>query len=249
MDDWMSSDGYFDRNVALTYDRDHGATSPEEIALTASVLEDLADGGRVLEFAVGTGRIALPLARRGVDVSGLELSRAMVDVLRAKDGGEELDVHIGDMTTAKVGGHFSLVFLVFNTIDNLTTQDAQIACFQNAADHLEPGGRFLVETLVPPVQKIPFGETARAFDISDTHIGADKVDIATQRYSSHHVWLDGDTPRHLSIPFRYAWPAELDLMARLAGMDLEHRWGGWNGDAFSNTSTRHISVWRKPGTL
>lgn len=241
----MTRDGYFDQDIAETYDQDHDVNDPKLVAKTVDCLIDLSGGGDILEFAVGTGRIALPLSEKGARVKGIELSKAMVEKLREKESGPALEVVIGDMTTERVAGAFSLVVLVFNTIDNLTTQQAQIACFENAARHLKPGGRFLVETLVPPLQKLPFGETRLAFANDSTHLGIDEFDIATQTYTSNHVWMTGTDHKHLSIPFRYAWPAELDLMAQLAGLDLEFRWSDWNRAPFDRLSTKHISVWRK----
>jgi SAM-dependent methyltransferase len=169
----------------------------------------------------------------------------MVEKLREKETGSPTEVAIGDMTTTQVPGAFSLVFLVFNTIDNLTTQEAQVACFENAARHLEPNGRFVIETLIPPIQKLPFGETRRAFASDEQHFGTDEFDVATQIYASHHVWMLGDTHKHLSIPFRYTWPAELDLMARIAGLELEFRWSDWDRTPFDRFSTKHVSVWKK----
>lgn len=241
----MTRDGYFDQEVARTYDRDHGGTDPSLIRKTLDCLVDISGEGDILEFAVGTGRIALPLIERGVCVKGIELSCAMVDKLREKETGAPMEVTIGDMTSTRVPGEFSLVFLVFNTIDNLTTQQAQISCFENAAQHLQTNGRFLVETQVPPIQKLPFGETRRAFSNDNQHIGIDEFDVATQSYASNHVWMDGERHRFLSIPFRYTWPSELDLMARIAGLDLEFRWSDWDRSPFDRMSTKHISVWRK----
>ncbi len=239
------TDGFFDANVARTYDLRH-ETDPELIATMVGVLHELAGDGAALEFAIGTGRIALPLSERGVAVSGIELSQAMVDQLRLKDGGQSIDVLIGDMTTTTVEGSFSLVFLVYNTIDNLVTQDAQVACFQNAAAHLEPGGRFLIETLVPPLQRLPVGETKLAFDCSPDHWGMDEFDVTTQNYTSHHAWFSDGSANRNAVPFRYAWPAELDLMAKMAGLELEHRWDDWDRTPFNKLSAKHISVWRKP---
>lgn len=242
----MQSDGYFDAEIAETYDQDHSGNDPELIAKTVECLIDLSSGGDILEFAVGTGRIALPLIERSARIKGIELSAAMVAKLREKEIGPPMEVAVGDMTTERVAGAFSLVFLVFNTIDNLTTQDAQVACFENAARHLQPGGRFLVETLLPPLQKIPFGETKLAFANSSDHFGVDEFDVSTQNYTSNHVWMKGAEHKHLSIPFRYAWPSEMDLMAKLAGLELEWRWSDWDRSPFDRFSTKHISVWRKP---
>lgn len=238
----MTGDGHFGHQEAVRYDKDHGGADPTQ---TVDVLADLAAGQCALEFAIGTGRVALPLAARGVDVEGIELSSAMVAELRKKPGGAELRVEIGDMSLTKMGAGYSLVFLVFNTINNLTTQDAQIACFQNAADHLLTGGRFVVEVQVPPLQRLPFGEKRLTFASDDSHWGVDEIDVVTQQFWSHHVWFDGKAARKLSVPFRYTWPSELDLMARMAGLTLESRWAGWDRAPFTATSSAHVSVWRK----
>lgn len=241
----MRGDGHFDEEVAAWYDQDHGDTGAETIEATVSMLADLAGAGPALEFAIGTGRVALPLAGRGIEVRGIELSRPMVARLREKEGGAAIDVTIGDMTTTRVDGAFSLVYLVFNTISNLTSQDAQIACFRNAAAHLRPGGCFLVENAVPPLRRLPQGVTRLAFARSEHHWGIDDIDVATQQCVSHHVWIDGGQARRLSLPFRYAWPSELDLMARLAGLELRERWGHWHRGSFTGLSDRHVSIWRK----
>ncbi len=241
----MSDDGYFGEDVAKTYDRDHGGNDPSLIRKTVDCLLDLAGDGGILEFAIGTGRIAIPLSQRGARVKGIELSGAMVRRLREKEDGTQIDVEIGDMTTTRIAGEFSLVALVFNTIDNLTTQEAQVSCFRNASRHLEQGGRFLIETLLPPIQKIPFVETQRAFASDRHHFGVDEFDIVTQTYTSSHVWMTDEGYSHQSIPFRYAWPSELDLMAKLAGLELEFRWSDWDRSPFDRLSTKHISVWRK----
>ena len=241
----MSRDGYFDERIAETYDQNHGGNDPALIRQTVDCLIDLSDGGEILEFAVGTGRIAIPLAERSALVKGIELSSAMVEKLRAKETSAPIEVVIGDMTSVRVAGNFSLVFLVFNTIDNLTTQQAQLACFKNAALHLASGGRFLVETQVPPIQKMAFGETMLAFASDPRHFGVDVFDLATQTYRSNHVWMDDDRHTHVSIPFRYAWPSELDLMAEIAGMKLEFRWSDWDRSPFDHLSGKHVSVWRK----
>ncbi|SDF11138.1 class I SAM-dependent methyltransferase [Thalassobaculum litoreum] len=241
----MSRDGYFDERIAETYDQNHGGNDPALIRQTVDCLIDLSDGGEILEFAVGTGRIAIPLAERSALVKGIELSSAMVEKLRAKETSAPIEVVIGDMTSVRVAGNFSLVFLVFNTIDNLTTQQAQVACFKNAALHLASGGRFLVETQVPPIQKMGFGETMLAFASDLRHFGVDVFDLATQTYRSNHVWMDDDRHTHVSIPFRYAWPSELDLMAEIAGMKLEFRWSDWDRSPFDHLSGKHVSVWRK----
>lgn len=241
----MHDDGLFDEKVAATYDDDDGISAPEIIDPAVSLLVEFAGGGRVLEFAIGTGRLALPLARRGVQVEGIELSRPMVSRLRAKEGGAEIPVAIGDMTTTRIERLFSLVYLVFNTINNLTSQDAQVACFRNAAAHLKPGGYFLIEVGVPPLQRLSVGETILAFNLSETHWGVDEYDVVNQNFSSHHIWLRDGGYTRFSVPFRYAWPAELDLMARLAGLTLKERWSGWKKEPFTQVSDKHVSVWQK----
>src|SRR5215204_4778036 len=209
-------------------------------------LVELAGTGRALELGVGTGRIALPLARRGVSVHGIDLSEAMIARLRAKPGGDEIGVTIGDFATTSVDGPFSVAYLVFNTIMNLTTQDAQIACFRNVAAHLEPGACFVVEVGVPSLRRLPPGETIHAFHVSETRWGIDEFDVARQGLTSHHfVVVDGKL-EHVSIPFRYVWPAELDLMAELAGMSLRERWSDWRREPFTSESEKHVSVWEKP---
>lgn len=238
---------YFGARVAATYDTDTADRfRPEVLDPTVDRLVALADGGPALEFGIGTGRVALPLAARGVDVTGIDLSPEMVDRLRAKRGGETLDVAIGDYASASVEGRFRLVFLVFNGINNLTTQDAQVDCFCNAARHLEPGGRFVIEVGVPDLRRLPPGETVRAFDVSPQHVGFDEVtDFAAQRFVSHHYFIGDGRADVLSHPFRWVWPSELDLMARVAGMHLEHRWAGWREEPFTGESTGHVSVWRR----
>lgn len=206
---------------------------------------DLAGSGKALELGIGTGRIALPLSQRGVPVHGVELSRAMITRLREKPGNEAIGVTIGDFSTAKAPGSFSLAYLVFNTIGNLTTQEAQVACFHNVAAHLESGGCFVIELEVPDLQRLPVGETARPFDISDTHLGFDEFDVANQGLVSHHFTLVDGRWERFSMPFRYVWPAELDLMAQLAGMRLRERWAGWEREPFTSDSRKHVSVWEK----
>jgi SAM-dependent methyltransferase len=250
----MSDTDWFGDEVAATYDADTAdLADPAVLGPQLALLVALAGGRPALELAIGTGRVALPLAARGVRVSGIELSAAMVARLRAKAGGEEsaIPVVLGDMTTALApgAGTFGLVYLVFNTLMNVTTQDGQVACFRNAAAHLAPGSVFLVEIGIPDLRRLPPGERFVAFDRSDDHVGVDEYDVATQRQWSHHVTFGADgRARRLSIPFRYAWPAELDLMARLAGLRLRDRWSDWNGAPFTNESRSHVSVWEKPGT-
>jgi SAM-dependent methyltransferase len=203
--------------------------------------------GRALEFAVGTGRVALPLAERGVQVAGIELSPAMAEVLRAKPGAATVPVTVGDMTTTRVDGTFSLVYLVFNTIMNVTTQDEQVAVFENAAAHLAQGGRFVVEVGVPMMAGLPATEPGRVFDLSPGHVGIDTHDDPVGQIISSHHWslIDGAWAQS-SAPFRYVWPSELDLMARLAGLRLEHRWSGWDKSPFTAASTTQIAVYLKP---
>jgi SAM-dependent methyltransferase len=240
-------DGYFDARVAARYDEsaevmfDAGAVDP-----VVDLLVELAGSGRALELGIGTGRIALPLAQRGVPVHGIELSKAMVARLRAKPGGEAIGVTIGDFATTTVDGTFSVAYLVWNTIMNLTTQAAQVACFRNVAAHLEPGGCFVIEVGVPELQRLPPGETIRAFHVSETRWGFDEYEVATQGLTSHHFEIVDGRLERLSIPFRYAWPSELDLMAQLAGMRLRERWSGWNREPFTSDSRKHVSTWEKP---
>ena len=243
----MHDDDYFDERVASTYD---DPTAPENdpalIERTTALLAEQARDGRALEFAVGTGRLALPLVARGIEVHGIELSRAMVGQLRSKPGGGDVPVTIGDMASTRLAERFSLVYLVFNTIMNLTTQAAQVDTFGNAAAHLGPGGRFLIETMVPQLRRLPAGSNIVPFHVSDTKVGFDEYDFVNQGMVSHHIRLDGDAARRFSVPFRYVWPAELDLMAKLSGMRLIERWGGWDRSPFTADSERHISVWEKP---
>jgi SAM-dependent methyltransferase len=238
---------YFDEPVASVYDEDEAEMfGPAVLDPTVDFLAGFAGDRRALEFAVGTGRVALPMSQRGVRVSGIELSTAMVDQLRGKSGSEDIDVTLGDMTTTRVDGSFGLVYLVFNTIKNLQTQDAQVDCFRNAAAHLEPGGVFVVEVSLPILQKLPPGERFRTFEHSEHRLGFDEYDVVDQRMWSHHYTFDGSTYRRNSVPFRYVWPAELDLMARLAGMRLLERWGGWDRRPFTADSSSHVSVWELP---
>jgi SAM-dependent methyltransferase len=241
------SDGYFDEPVAERYDDGSSDMfSPEVLEPTVQLLAELARGGRALELGIGTGRVALPLAERGVEVHGIDLSRAMVAKLREKPGGERIPVELGDFASTRVDGTFTLAYLVFNTINNLTTQDAQVACFRNAAAHLEPGGCFLIEVGVPELRRLPPGETFHVFDVSETHWGFDEYDVADQGLVSHHFSVVDGRIEHSSVPFRYVWPAELDLMAELAGMTLRDRWAGWRREPFTSESRKHVSVWEKP---
>jgi SAM-dependent methyltransferase len=242
-------DGYFGERVAARYDESSAEMfDPAVVEPVVDVLADLAGDGRALEFGIGTGRVALPLARRGVPVHGIELSKAMAARLRAKPGGDDIGVTIGDFATATVDATFSVAYLVFNTIGNLTTQAAQVACFRNAAAHLEPGGCFVIEVGVPALQWLPPGETARVFHISETRWGIDEYDVAGQGLRSHHFEVIDGSVEHFSVPLRYVWPSELDLMAQLAGMGLHERWSDWSREPFTSDSRKHVSVWEKtPG--
>jgi SAM-dependent methyltransferase len=244
MDD---EDGYFGERVAAAYD-ESAADMFEATAVNPAVefLAGLAGGGRALELGIGTGRIALPLQRRGVPVHGIDVSRAMVARLRAKPGGDAIGVTFGDFATTRVDGAFSVSYLVFNTIMNLTTQAEQVACFRNVAAHLQPGGCFVIEVMVPELRKLPTGQSAVPFHVSPTRWAFDIYDVATQAMSSNYVEVDGGRGEYRSIPFRYVWPAELDLMAQLAGLRLRERWEGWTREPFTNESGRHVSVWEKP---
>jgi SAM-dependent methyltransferase len=240
-------DGYFGEGVAATYDESEDQMfRPDVIGPTVDFLAELAGGGRALELGIGTGRIALPLAARGVDVHGIDLSKAMVARLRAKPGGDEVAVTIGDFATTRVDGRFRLAYVVFNTIMNLTTQAAQVDCFGNVAAHLEPGGRFVLEVGVPDLRRLPPGERFVVFDGGPTHWGVDEYDVANQGLISHHFQGIGDRFEKSSGPFRYVWPAELDLMARMAGLQLSERWAGWKREPFTSESRQHVSVWQKP---
>ncbi|MEO6125753.1 MAG: class I SAM-dependent methyltransferase [Ilumatobacteraceae bacterium] len=246
------ADGWFGASVAADYDTDEGIEfDPDEIGRTVDVLADLAGDGSSVEFAIGTGRIAIPLAARGVRVHGIELSRAMAARLASKPGAEVIDVTIGDITVTRIEGEFSLAYLVFNTINNLTTQAAQVDCFRNAAAHLSPGGRFVVEVGVPALRRMPPGQdivpfTACADDAGNGTVGFDRYDVVTQQFSSHHVSVTNGAGRYRAIPFRYVWPSELDLMATIAGLELEHRWQDWARTLFTADSDKHVSVWVKP---
>ena len=240
-------DGYFGERVAARYDESSAEMfDPAVVEPVVDFLAGLAGSGRALELGIGTGRIALPLAQSGVPVHGIELSKAMAARLRAKPGGEDIHVTIGDFATTTVDRTFSVAYLVFNTIMNLTTQAEQVACFRNVAAHLEPGGCFVIEVGVPSLQRLPPGETVRAFHVSETRWGIDEFDVARQGLTSHHLEIVDGRVERVSIPFRYAWPAELDLMAELAGMSLRERWSGWNREPFTSDSQKHVSVWEKP---
>jgi SAM-dependent methyltransferase len=240
----------FGEEVAARYDADEADMfDPAIVQPAVELLAELAGAGAALELGIGTGRIALPLARRGVPMRGIDLSEAMVSRLRAKPGADEIEVTLGDFATTRVPGTFSLVYLVFNTIGNLTTQEEQAACFENAAAHLEPGGSFVIEMAVPELRALPYGEHLRVFEMTERHVGIDEYEVVQQGLTSHHWYrLPDGGFRYGYGSFRYVWPAELDLMARMAGMSLRARWSGWNREPFTGESRSHVSVWEKLGS-
>jgi SAM-dependent methyltransferase len=246
------SDGYFGEQVAEAYDESESEMfAPGVVEAVADVLAGLAGaglagGGRALELGIGTGRVALPLARRGVPVYGIDMSRAMVARLRAKPGGDAIGVTIGDFATTRVDGTFAVAYLVFNTIMNLTTQAGQVACFRNVAAHLAPGGCFVVEVMVPDLRRLAPGQSAVPFEVSEARWAFDIYDTATQAMSSNYVEIASGRGEYTSIPFRYVWPAELDLMAELAGLRLRDRWQNWAREPFTGESRQHVSIWEKP---
>ncbi len=241
-------DGYFDERVAARYDESSADMfDPKVVGPVVDLLGELAGSGRALELGIGTGRIALPLAQRGVPVHGIELSKPMAARLRAKPGGDGIGVTIGDFATTRVDGSFSVAYLLFNTIMNLTTQAAQVACFRNVAAHLEPGGYFVIEVGVPGLRHLPPGDRFHAFHVSESRWGIDEYDVATQGLTSHHFEVVDGRLERFSAPFRYVWPSELDLMAQIAGMTLRERWAGWKREPFTSDSESHVSVWEKPG--
>ena len=237
---------YFDEPVASRYDADYAALAdPTVLDPAVELLAALAGAGAALELGVGTGRVALPLHARGVPVHGIDLSGAMLARLREKPGGDAIALTEGDFATTRVDGTFTLAFIVRNTLWNLTTQDAQVDCFRNVAAHLEPGGCFVVELFVPRLQFLPVGETFLPFVVTPTHLGIDEYDVVTQALVSHHYRPGTGGAEHRAVPGRYAWPAELDLMARLAGMSLRERWADWDRTPFTSESASHVSVWQK----
>jgi SAM-dependent methyltransferase len=239
-------DGYFGERIAASYDESSVDMFGQDVVQPAvDLLADLAGSGRALELGIGTGRIALPLAQRGIPVHGIDLSRAMAARLRAKPGGDAIGVSIGDFATTTVDGTFSVAYLVFNTIMNLMTQAAQVACFRNVAAHLEPGGCFVIEVTIPDLRLLPPGQTAVPFHVSPTRWAFDVYDVATQAMSSNYVEVVDGRGEYTSIPFRYVWPAELDLMAQLAGLRLRERWAGWKREPFTSESRQHVSIWEK----
>jgi SAM-dependent methyltransferase len=242
----MTSSDLWDADTAARYDEEAAAMfAPDVLGPAVDRLAALAADGPVLELAVGTGRVAIPLRERGLEVRGIELSEPMAQRLRAKAA--DLPVVVGDMATTRVPGEFSLVYLVFNTLGNLRTQDEQVECFRNAARHLAPGGRFLVEIGVPSLRRLPPGQTAVPFDVGAGHVGFDTYDLVGQQGTSHHYTREADGSFRYGVHhYRFVWPEELDLMARLAGLALEHRWSDWHGSPFTHDSESHVSVWRLP---
>jgi SAM-dependent methyltransferase len=239
----------WEREVAEVFDETYAAlATPEVVEPIVDVLVDLAAGGAALEFAVGTGRIALALSARGVGVQGIELSEPMAEQLRKKPGGDRVRVTIGDMTTTRVRGAFRLVYLVANTIMNVTTQDDQVAVFVNAAAHLAPGGCFVVEVIVPQLREVPAGATGRVFTLQPDHVGVETFDDLVGQVAWSHHWVEADGHLvHHSAPYRYVWPSELDLMARLGGLRLRERWAGWDRSPFTSESKSQVAVYEKLG--
>ncbi|MFV2021781.1 class I SAM-dependent DNA methyltransferase [Micromonospora sp. LOL_023] len=248
----MTSSDLWDEQAAQSYDEGSAEMfAPHVLDPTVEFLAQLAGAGNgfALEFAIGTGRVAIPLLAKGIPVSGIELSQHMVNQLRRKIplAAEDLPVVVGDMATATVPGQFSLVYVVYNSIGNLRTQDEQVECFRNAARHLSPGGRFVVELWVPGIRRFPPGQSAVPFKVTDRHVGFDTFDMVTQQGTSHHYRRrDDGNASYGASNFRYIWPAECDLMARLAGLELEQRVADWDGSPFTSDSEKHVSVWRKP---
>jgi SAM-dependent methyltransferase len=242
----VRQDEIWDAAAARRYDTPGtGMFAPDVLGPAVDRLAELAGDGRALEFAIGTGRVAIPLAERGVEVTGIELSQPMLDQLRTKASEATIPVVLGDMATARAEGEYALVYLVYNTISNLLTQEEQVTCFRNAARHLAPGGRFVIELLVPELRKLPPGQQATVFTTEPGYIGVDTYDVLTQHLVSHHfVFGESDEARVYRSPHRYAWPAELDLMAQLAGLELESRHCDWAGGEFTAESRSHVSVYR-----
>jgi len=237
---------YFDERIAKSYEAKWPELfEPAMVDPVVDFLAELAGTAAALELGIGTGRLAMPLRRRGIPVHGIELSPDMVAELRTKPGGDDIGATIGDFATTRVDGTFTLAYLVRNTIMNLTTQDEQVACFRNVAAHLEPGGCFVIEVGVPGLRRLPPGETVRPFAVTPTHLGFEEYDVANQIAFSHHYWVVDGRLETFSAPFRYVWPSELDLMARLAGTRLRERWSGWHRAPFTSDSGSHVSVWEK----
>jgi SAM-dependent methyltransferase len=244
----MGSSEVWDEETAERYDADSAERfAPAVLDPTVDFLAELAGSGSALELAIGTGRVALPLLARGVPVMGIEFSAPMLGQLRRKVDEATLPVVLGDMATMSVPGEFSLVYLVWNSISNLRTQDEQVECFRNAARHLSVGGRFVIELWVPPVRRLPPGQSAVPMSVDDGHLVVDTYNLVTQECTSHHYWSEADgATRYGSGHFRYIWPSECELMAQLFGLELEHRFADWDRSPFTSDSERHMSVWRKP---
>jgi hypothetical protein len=244
--DLGGTDEFFGERIAARYDAHSGTMfDPETVGPAVDLLAELAGDGAALEFAIGTGRIGLPLAQRGVRVAGIDNSQPMLALLKQKPGGEQVEAVQGDMATTRLQGEFSLVYLVFNTIFNLTTQDGQVACFENAAAHLSSGGRFVIEARVPELQRLPLGQTVLPWRADPDGMSYYVYDVVTQALRGRHYELVDGRVESNPIEMRYAWPAELDLMARIAGMRLEHRWAGWRREPFTHLSPSHVSVYEK----
>lgn len=233
----------WDEHAAEGYDQD-ADSMPTEAAV--DFLAPLAQNGRALEFAIGTGRVALPLSARGITVAGIDTSVAMLSQLRAKPGADRIEIVEGDMSTGAVPGEFDLVYLVYNTISNLLTQEAQVDCFRNAARHLRPGGRFVIECFIPNLRRLPIGAVAVPFAVEDEYVGFDTYDLLTQRLTSHHFTVTEGKSRVSHSQHRYVWPSEMDLMARLAGLTPTERWADWTRAPFTADSGSHVSIWQKP---
>lgn len=237
---------HFDEPVAATYDEDlEDMFTEAEVAPVVNVLASLCGERGALEFGIGTGRIAIPLAERGVQVTGIDLSAAMLKRAAGKSGANNIPLVQGDFATTQIDGEFDLVYLIFNTIMNLTTQEAQLACFENAARHLKPGGHFVIEVMIPRLQWLNPGEKHMVWDFSPEHRGIDEYEIATQGLTSHHTYFKDGNPTLVSTPCRYVWPSELDLMAKLSGMKLVSRWQDWHGTEFTSDSRDQIVIWQK----
>lgn len=244
----MRQEEIWDAEAARRYDTPGtGMFAPEVLGATVDRLAALAGEGPALEFAIGTGRVAVPLAERGVPVTGIELSAAMIGQLRTKADEATIPVVTGDMATALAPGRYALVYLVYNTIGNLLTQAEQVACFRNAARHLEPGGRFVIELGVPELRRLPPGQQGVVFRSEPGYIGLDTFDVLRQHLVSHHFTFDESRQARLfRTPQRYIWPSELDLMAQLAGFEPETRHADWTGAEFTAESPSHVSVYRLP---
>jgi SAM-dependent methyltransferase len=244
----MTSSELWDEETAERYDADNAEKfAPEALDPVVGFLARLAGSGPALEFAIGTGRVGVPLTTRGIPVSGIELSAPMVAQLRRKADEATVPVTVADMATARVPGEFSLVYLVWNSISNMRTQQEQVECFRNAARHLKPGGRFVIELWVPPIRRLTPGQLAVPMSVNEGHLVFDTYDPVTQHCTSHHYRRKADgTISYGSGNFRYIWPAECDLMAQLAGLELEERFADWDGSPFTADSENHVSVWRKP---